>query len=115
VRSICTQFVFPTVRGAISEAAQALLGFRWVELSVQGHHLHFLVEAASKQCLSSGIMARRSASRAVSTSCWFGVGASGLIGVMVAARGATAHCSLGARGLLRAAGREASRYLVSTA
>lgn len=55
VRSLRTQFVFPTVRGAISAAARALPGFRVVEFSVQGDHVHLLVEAASKGCLSSGM------------------------------------------------------------
>lgn len=55
VRSLRTQFVFPTVRGAISAAARALPGFRVVEFSVQGTHLHLLVEAANKERLSSGM------------------------------------------------------------
>jgi REP element-mobilizing transposase RayT len=55
VRSLRTQFVFPSVRGAISAAARALPGFRVVEFSVQGNHLHLLVEAASKESLSSGM------------------------------------------------------------
>jgi REP element-mobilizing transposase RayT len=55
VRSLRTQFVFPTVRGALSEAARASSGFRVVEFSVQGNHVHLLVEASSAACLSSGM------------------------------------------------------------
>lgn len=55
VASLRTPFVFPTVRGAISAAGRALPGFRVVEFSVQGNHLHLIVEAASKSCLSSGM------------------------------------------------------------
>lgn len=55
LRSLRTQFVFPTVRGAISAAARACAGFRVAEFSVQGNHVHLLVEASDEACLSSGM------------------------------------------------------------
>ncbi|MFZ5891694.1 MAG: hypothetical protein ACOY0T_11625 [Myxococcota bacterium] len=55
-RSMRTQFVFPTLRGAIA-AANAAGGdhFRVCEFSVQGNHLHLLVEAESEEHLTRGI------------------------------------------------------------
>ncbi|HEY3497440.1 MAG TPA: transposase [Polyangiaceae bacterium] len=51
-----SQFLFPTVRLAISRAnRRAPERFRVVEFSVQRDHVHLVVEAASKRELSSGV------------------------------------------------------------
>ncbi|HYO96620.1 MAG TPA: transposase [Polyangiaceae bacterium] len=55
LRSLRTQLIFPTLRDAISDAARASRGFRVVEFSVQGNHLHLLVEASSAFALSAGM------------------------------------------------------------
>lgn len=54
-RSLRTQFVFPTLRKALAEATRARADFRITQFSVQGDHLHLLVEAESKQALSRGM------------------------------------------------------------
>jgi putative transposase len=55
-RSLRTQFVFPTVREAIA-AANRKEGtlFRVVEFSVQGDHVHLLVEARDRNALVEGM------------------------------------------------------------
>ena len=54
-RSLRTQFVFPTVRNAILAANRAgAARFGVVEFSVQGDHLHLLVEA--RDCVRRGIV-----------------------------------------------------------
>ena len=60
VRSVCrslrTQFLFPTVRKAISDAARRFgERFRVVEFSVQGDHIHLIVEARDKAALVEGV------------------------------------------------------------
>jgi REP element-mobilizing transposase RayT len=54
-RSLRSQFVFPTVRKALADATRARQDFRITHYSVQGDHLHLLVEANSKQALSRGM------------------------------------------------------------
>lgn len=53
-----SQFVYPTVRLALSRAARrAPERFRILHFSVQHDHVHLLVEAANKRALSSGMRA----------------------------------------------------------
>ncbi|MFZ5897103.1 MAG: transposase [Myxococcota bacterium] len=55
-RSLRTQFVFPTVRRAIrSVNSGAVAGFRVCEFSIQGDHIHLLVEAESSRALQRGV------------------------------------------------------------
>ena len=54
-RSLRTQFVFPTLRKALADATRARADFRITQFSVQGDHLHLLVEADSQQALSRGM------------------------------------------------------------
>jgi REP element-mobilizing transposase RayT len=54
-RSLRTQFVFPTLRQALADAARARADFRVVQFSVQGNHLHLIVEASGKVALSRGM------------------------------------------------------------
>ncbi len=54
-RSLRTQFVFPTLRQALADATRARADFRITQFSVQGDHVHLLVEAGSKQALSRGM------------------------------------------------------------
>lgn len=55
-RSLRTQFVFPTVRGAIAAANRRQSErFRIVEFSVQGDHVHLLVEAGDRTALIEGM------------------------------------------------------------
>ena len=55
-RSLRTQVVFPTVRKAISTSnRKAPDDFRVCEFSVQGDHIHMLVEARDGKALSRGI------------------------------------------------------------
>ena len=54
-RSLRSQFVFPTVRRALADATRAREDFRITHYSVQGDHLHLLVEANGKQALSRGM------------------------------------------------------------
>jgi putative transposase len=53
LRSLRSQFVAPTVLGALRAACRA--DFRVVHHSIQANHLHLIVEASSKQALSSGM------------------------------------------------------------
>jgi putative transposase len=53
VRSLRHGLVFPAVRDAIKAAAKT--SFRVVHFSVQSDHVHLIVEAADKRCLSSGV------------------------------------------------------------
>jgi len=55
LRSLRTQFVFPTLRKALAEATRSREDFRITQFSVQGDHVHLLVEADSKQALSRGM------------------------------------------------------------
>jgi REP element-mobilizing transposase RayT len=55
-RSIRTQFVFPTVRAAISAASRrSPQRFRVVHFSIQGDHMHLLVEARDRAALLAGV------------------------------------------------------------
>jgi len=54
-RSLRSQFVFPTLRKALADATRARADFRITQFSVQGDHVHLLVEADSKQALSRGM------------------------------------------------------------
>lgn len=53
--SLRSQFVFPTLRKALADAARARQDFRIIQFSVQGDHVHLVVEADSKQALSRGM------------------------------------------------------------
>lgn len=55
VRSLRSQFIFPTLRRALAEATRSRKDFRITQFSVQGDHVHLLVEADSKQALSRGM------------------------------------------------------------
>src|SRR5450631_1324035 len=55
VRSLRTQFLFPTLRRALAKATRARGDFRVVQFSVQGDHLHLVVEAGSQAALSRGM------------------------------------------------------------
>ena len=55
LRSLRTQFVFPTVRRALAAATRARADFRVTQFSVQGDHLHLIVEASHKSALSRGM------------------------------------------------------------
>jgi REP element-mobilizing transposase RayT len=58
LRSLRHAFVFPTVRGAIQSLRESRSdGFRVVEFSVQGNHVHLILEAADAKALRSGIQA----------------------------------------------------------
>ena len=54
-RSLRSQFVFPTVRLALAAATRARADFRVVQFSVQGDHVHLIVEARDKSALSRGM------------------------------------------------------------
>jgi putative transposase len=55
-RSLRTQFVFPTVRAAISAANRiAPDHFRVVHFSIQGDHAHLIVEARDRRSLVEGV------------------------------------------------------------
>jgi putative transposase len=55
-RSLRTQFLFPTIRNAISAANRRLSErFRVAEFSVQGDHVHLIVEAGDKSALVEGV------------------------------------------------------------
>jgi REP element-mobilizing transposase RayT len=55
-RPLRTQFVFPTLKGAIASANRCHHRvFRVVHFSVQADHLHLLVEASDKVALSLGM------------------------------------------------------------
>ena len=55
-RSLRTQFVFPTLQGAIASAnRRGLAGFRIVHFSVQSNHLHLVVEASDRRALLEGV------------------------------------------------------------
>jgi REP element-mobilizing transposase RayT len=56
LRSLRSQFVFPTVRGAIADANRRnWQRFRIVHFSVQADHIHLIVEATSRDALSRGL------------------------------------------------------------
>jgi len=56
IRSLRSQFVFPTVAGVIRDANRAQEArFRIVEFSVQADHVHLLVEADDKAALQTGM------------------------------------------------------------
>jgi putative transposase len=54
-RSLRTQFVVPTLRKALADSTRARADFRISQFSVEGDHLHLIVEAGSKQALSRGM------------------------------------------------------------
>jgi len=55
-RSLRSQFVFPTVRAAITATTRRDPGrFRVVEFSVQNDHVHLIVEAEDKAALLAGV------------------------------------------------------------
>jgi putative transposase len=54
-RPLRSQFVFPTLRRALAKATRARADFRVIQFSVQGDHLHLLVEAKDKSVLSRGM------------------------------------------------------------
>jgi len=54
-RSLRTQFVFPTLRKALAESTRRRADFRITQFSVQGDHVHLVVEADSKQALARGM------------------------------------------------------------
>jgi len=55
LRSLRTQFVFPTLRRALADAARVRDDFRITQFSVQGDHVHLVVEADNPQALSRGM------------------------------------------------------------
>ena len=56
LRSLRSQFVFPTIRGAIADANRRNgERFRIVHFSVQADHLHLIVEATNRHALSRGL------------------------------------------------------------
>jgi REP element-mobilizing transposase RayT len=56
LRSLRSQFVFPTVRGVIADANRRNCGrFRIVHFSVQADHVHLIVEATNRHALSRGL------------------------------------------------------------
>ena len=55
VRSLRSQFMFPTVRRALADATHSRSDFRVVQFSVQADHLHLIVEADSNHSLSRGM------------------------------------------------------------
>jgi putative transposase len=56
LRSLRSQFVFPTVRLAIASLrASHAEAFRVVQFSVQVNHVHLLIEASDRRALSSGL------------------------------------------------------------
>lgn len=56
LRSLQSQFVFPTVRGVIARANRRNgAQFRIVEFSVQADHLHLIAEAEGRHALSRGM------------------------------------------------------------
>ncbi len=55
VRSLRSQFLFPSVRRALARATRAQGDFRIVHFSVQADHLHLIVEADAKSALSRGM------------------------------------------------------------
>ncbi|MGC4087800.1 MAG: transposase [Polyangiaceae bacterium] len=56
IRSLRSQFVFPTVRIALEQANRRNpTQFRICEFSVQADHIHLIVEAACSEALSSGM------------------------------------------------------------
>ena len=50
-----SQFIFPTIRAALAKATRRRADFRIAHFSVQGDHLHLMVEAGSKSALSRGM------------------------------------------------------------
>jgi REP element-mobilizing transposase RayT len=50
-----SQFVFPTLRKALAEATRARKDFRITQFSVQGDHVHLIVEAGSHSALARGM------------------------------------------------------------
>jgi REP element-mobilizing transposase RayT len=50
-----SQFVFPTIRRALAKATRARKDFRITQFSVQGDHVHLIVEAGSTTALSRGM------------------------------------------------------------
>ena len=50
-----SQFVFPTIRQALAKATRARADFRITQFSVQGDHVHLIVEADSAAALSRGM------------------------------------------------------------
>jgi REP element-mobilizing transposase RayT len=55
-RALRSQFVFPTVRGVIADSNARRGGdFRVVHFSVQGDHLHLIVEAEDRERLLRGM------------------------------------------------------------
>ena len=56
LKSLRSQFVFPTVRGAITAAnRRGGMRFRVVHYSVQSNHIHLLVEALDRRDLLEGV------------------------------------------------------------
>ena len=55
LRSLRNQFMFPTLRAALAKASRARADFRITQFSVQGDHLHLIVEASDKSALSRGM------------------------------------------------------------
>ena len=55
LKPLRSQFVFPTVRQALAKATRARKDFRITQFSVQGDHVHLIVEADSHSALSRGM------------------------------------------------------------
>ena len=55
LRSLRSQFLFPTLRRALARANRAREDFRILHFSLQADHLHLIVEADSQRALSRGM------------------------------------------------------------
>jgi REP element-mobilizing transposase RayT len=56
LRSLRSQYVFPTVRGAIADSKKRWGSrFRVVHFSVQGNHIHMIAEATDRNALLQGV------------------------------------------------------------
>lgn len=55
LRCLRSQFVFPTVRLTLAGLRSLQASFRIVHFSVQGNHMHLLVEASDRAALSAGL------------------------------------------------------------
>ncbi len=55
VRSLRSQYLFPTIRRALARANRAREDFRILHFSVQADHVHLIIEADSHRALSRGM------------------------------------------------------------
>jgi len=55
LKSLRHPFVFPTLKGVLRELRARADQFRVTHFSVQGNHIHLIVEASSARALGSGL------------------------------------------------------------